>query len=137
MTMLGRILAQQVSYDLSVFADGGQVSDWASTYVQTLVAQGVITGNGGYLMPQSEMTRGEMAKVITLVSQLAHAELTPRGGCLLYTSYLRGTWWIWTPPASGTTSPWPWGLSLIHIWWMISKRLFCFAMFKTSFLLGS
>lgn len=80
MTMLGRILAQQVSYDLSVFADGGQVSDWASTYVQTLVAQGVITGNGGYLMPQSEMTRGEMAKVITLVSQLAHAELTPRGG---------------------------------------------------------
>ena len=44
------------------------------------MAQGVITGNGGYLMPQSEMTRGEMAKVITLVSQLAHAELTPRGG---------------------------------------------------------
>ena len=79
MTMLGRVLEQQVSYDLSAFADADQVADWASAYVQTLVAQGVITGNNSQLMPGNAMTRGEMAKVIVLVSQLPHAELTPRG----------------------------------------------------------
>lgn len=79
MTMLGRVLAQQVSYDLSAFADADQVDDWAQTYVQTLVAQGVIGGSGGYLSPRSNMTRGEVAKVLTLVSDLPRAELTPRG----------------------------------------------------------
>lgn len=73
MTMLGRTLAQQQSCDLSVFADAGKVSSWASPYVQTLVSQGIVNGSGGYLNPQSHMTRGEIAKVLTLVSALPRA----------------------------------------------------------------
>ena len=79
MTMLGRVLAQQQSYDLSVFSDGAKVSDWAAPYVQTLVAQGVVSGSNGLLNPQKNMTRGEIAKVLTMVSELPRAELTPRG----------------------------------------------------------
>lgn len=78
MTMLGRILAKQQSCDLTVFLDGGSVSDWASVYVQTLVAQGVVGGSDGYLNPQKNMTRGEIAKVLTLVCDLPLGELTPR-----------------------------------------------------------
>lgn len=78
MTMLGRVLEQQVSYDLSAFADADQVADWASAYVQTLVAR----GHHRKQQPAHAGERddpGEMAKVIVLVSQLPHAELTPRG----------------------------------------------------------
>ncbi len=78
MTMLGRILANQQSYDLSVFADGAAVSDWASGYVQTLVANGVVSGSDGRLNPGSNITRGEIAKILTMVSSLPRGELTPR-----------------------------------------------------------
>jgi hypothetical protein len=70
MTMLGRILAEQTAGDLSGFADGGRVSDWAAPYVKTLVAQGVVSGSGGYLYPGSNITRGEMAKILVLVNEL-------------------------------------------------------------------
>jgi exopolysaccharide biosynthesis protein len=70
MTMLGRVLAQQTETDLSGFADAGKVSSWASPYVQTLVAQGIVSGSGGYLNPGSNITRGEMAKILVLVSDL-------------------------------------------------------------------
>lgn len=79
MTMLGRVLAQQQSYDLSVFVDGNKVSDWAAPYVQTLVAQGIVSGSEGLLNPQKNMTRAEIAKVLTMVNDLPRAELTPRG----------------------------------------------------------
>ena len=79
MTMLGRILAQQQSYDLSSFGDGDQVSEWASSYVQTLVAKGIINGSNGLLNPRKNMTRAEIAKVLTMVNELPKAELAPRG----------------------------------------------------------
>ena len=85
MTMLGRVLAQPMSYDLSVFKDGGQVSQWASFYVQSLVAHGVVGGSGGYLYPAKAITRGEIAKILTLVSQLPHAEMALREGVELQT----------------------------------------------------
>lgn len=78
MTMLGRILKEQYSCDLSAFADWGEVSDWAMPYMQTLVYQGVVEGDGGRLYPGNNVTRGEMAKLLTLVSDLPWAELTPR-----------------------------------------------------------
>lgn len=78
MTMLGRVLEQQYAGDLSAFADGDQVSGWALPYVQTLVYQGVVSGSGGYLNPGNNITRGEIAKILTLVSDLPRAELTPR-----------------------------------------------------------
>jgi hypothetical protein len=70
MTMLGRVLAQQTAADLSGFADGGKVSSWAATYVQSLVANGVVNGSGGYLNPGGNVTRGEMAKLLVLVNKL-------------------------------------------------------------------
>lgn len=78
MTMLGRVLAQQLSCDLTVFTDGGTVSDWAAPYVQTLVAQGIVSGSEGKISPQNGMTRGEAAKLLTLVSELPRAELSVR-----------------------------------------------------------
>lgn len=79
MTMLGRVLADQLSCDLSIFADHQQVSDWAMLYVQTLVAQQIVSGNEGLLSPGNHITRGEIAKILTLVSVLPRAELTVRG----------------------------------------------------------
>lgn len=78
MTMLGRILASQQSCDLSVFADGGTVSSWAAPYVQTLVAQNIVSGSNGMLSPKNSMTRGEVAKLLTMVNDLPRAELTLR-----------------------------------------------------------
>jgi hypothetical protein len=70
MTMLGRILYKQTSGDLSGFLDSGKVSSWAKTYVETLVAEGVINGSNGYLNPGGYITRGEAAKILVLVNQL-------------------------------------------------------------------
>ena len=78
MTMLGRILASQQSCDLSAFADGGTVSTWAAPYVQTLVAQNIVSGSNGMLSPKNSMTRGEVAKLLTMVNELPRAELTLR-----------------------------------------------------------
>lgn len=47
--------------DLSEFADAGDVADYALEAVQKLVAAGVINGNGGKILPGSNMTRAEMA----------------------------------------------------------------------------
>ena len=78
MTMLGRVLAASASCDLSGFADGGQVSSWASPYVQTLVSMGIVEGSGGKLTPKSDITRAAAAKLLVEVYGLDKAELTPR-----------------------------------------------------------
>lgn len=78
MTMIGRMLTEQVGYDLSVFADGGAVSDWAGTYVQTLVAREVVGGYDGRLLPGDNITRGEIAKILSLAAKLPRRELTAR-----------------------------------------------------------
>ena len=77
-TLLGRVLADQVSQDLSGFADGDLVSDWARPYVETLVGLSVVEGSGGMLDPKSETTRGVAAKLLIGISSLEKAELTPR-----------------------------------------------------------
>ena len=78
MTMLGRILAELVSQDLSDFADNELVNGWAQPYVETLVALGVVEGSGGKLNPQSNITRGEVAKLLVKIDSLEKAELTLR-----------------------------------------------------------
>ena len=78
MTLLGRILAEQRECELSVFEDGDQVSLWAVPYVQSLVSYGVVSGSGGYLNPQQPVSRGEIAKMLIMVAELPHGELTPR-----------------------------------------------------------
>lgn len=76
MTMLGRILADQVSQDLSGFDDSGLVSDWARPYIATLVGLNVVQGSGGKLNPKSEITRGETAKLLVELSGLDKAAQT-------------------------------------------------------------
>lgn len=78
MTMLGRVLADQVSRDLSGFTDGGSVSGWARPYVETLVGLNVVQGSGGRLNPKSDITRGEAAKLLAVIDGLEKAALTQR-----------------------------------------------------------
>ena len=78
MTLLGRVLADRVSWDLSGFADSDAVSDWALSYVETLVGLNVVHGSDGMLTPQLDITRGEAAKLLVEINGLEKAELTPR-----------------------------------------------------------
>lgn len=78
MTMLGRVLAEQVSQDLSGYSDSGSVSGWARPYIETLVAKNVVEGSGGKLNPKSNITRGEAAKLLVEIDGLEKAALTQR-----------------------------------------------------------
>ena len=80
MTMLGRVLAEYRTCDLSAFSDGGQVSGWAAPYVQTLTALGVVEGSGGALRPQAYIDRAAAAKLLVLIYDMEKAPLTPRNG---------------------------------------------------------
>ena len=79
MTMLGRVLAETKTCDLTGFDDGEQVSPWANSYVQTLVAIGVVEGNGNRLRPQDYIDRAAAAKLLVSVYELEKAPLLPRG----------------------------------------------------------
>ncbi len=50
--------------DLSSFTDAASVADWARDYVQSLVAQKIITGSNGKLNPTAPVSRAEVAKII-------------------------------------------------------------------------
>lgn len=82
MVMLGRILSSTASVDLSDFADGASVSDWAAEQVKKLVALGVVEGSGGYLSPMVTIDRASAAKLLTEVYDLDKAPLTVRPGVL-------------------------------------------------------
>ena len=78
MTMLGRVLADQVNQDLSEFSDSVSVSSWARPYMETLVGLNVVQGNAGKLNPQSNITRGEAAKLLVEINDLEKVALTQR-----------------------------------------------------------
>lgn len=78
MTFLGRVLAASESCDLSIFPDGGSVSDWASPHVQTLVALGIVGGSNGWLNPGDNIDRAAIAKLLVEVQPLEKALLIPR-----------------------------------------------------------
>ncbi len=80
MTMMGRVLAGSDPYDLSVFLDGANVSGWASSYVQTLVARGVVQGSDGYLSPRDNISRGEAAKLLAMIYSMDKNQFTQRPG---------------------------------------------------------
>ena len=77
MTMLGRVLADQVSQDLSGFADSSLISDWALPYVETMVGLKIVEGSEGRLDPKLAITRGEAAKLLAEIDGLDKAELPP------------------------------------------------------------
>ena len=77
MTIIGRTLGYTQTADLSGYTDAEQVSDWAESYVQTLVALGVVQGSDGCLSSQANITRGEIAKIISVTVTLPPQETEP------------------------------------------------------------
>ena len=69
MTILGR--TQPRGYpeaELESFTDHADVASWSAIYVQSLVGQKIINGyEDGTLKPNNPMTRGEVAKVLTML----------------------------------------------------------------------
>lgn len=55
---------------LTQFADAGSISDYAQTPTATLVALGAVSGYEGYVTPQSNISRAEMAKILWTVITL-------------------------------------------------------------------
>ena len=67
-TMLGRLQEKGfASDDLSAFSDSADVASWALPYVQTMVAQGILSGSDGKLSPNAPMTRSQACKVLYMM----------------------------------------------------------------------
>ncbi len=67
-TMLGRL--QEKGYEsasIDQFSDSADVPSWALSHVQTMVAQGILTGSDGLLNPNGYMTRAQAAKVLYMM----------------------------------------------------------------------
>ena len=63
--MIGR--SQQKGYALAdlTFTDAAQIPNYASFYIRTMAAQGIISGYAdGTFRPQANITRGQMAKIL-------------------------------------------------------------------------
>lgn len=56
----------QVAGDLSGFPDAASVMEYAKEAVRWAVAMGIITGDGGRLMPQGNATRAQCAKILVV-----------------------------------------------------------------------
>ena len=50
--------------DLSGFPDGNKVGSWAKDAVQWTVAEGIISGSDGKLLPQGNATRAQVATIL-------------------------------------------------------------------------
>ena len=50
--------------DLSAFPDGGKVESWAKDALQWTVAEKIIGGSEGYLLPQGNATRAQVATIL-------------------------------------------------------------------------
>ena len=50
--------------NLSTFADGANVNDWAKDAYAWAIAEGIIATRDGVLAPQANATRGEIAKAL-------------------------------------------------------------------------
>lgn len=69
MTILGRTqLRGWRLAELDAFEDRGDIPQWAESYVSSLVGQGIVNGyEDGTLKPTAPMSRGEVAKVLTML----------------------------------------------------------------------
>ncbi|MFJ7954312.1 S-layer homology domain-containing protein, partial [Lysinibacillus sp. NPDC096418] len=72
-TIIGRLLEKKGyktdanASKLKDFKDSDEVADYAKPYIDLLVSIGAINGSNGNLNPTQEITRGQMAKVLTIV----------------------------------------------------------------------
>lgn len=65
MTILARTAgASSTSDALDRFSDAGDVSSWAKEALTAMVEEGVIDGSGGKLLPQGNVTRAQVAKML-------------------------------------------------------------------------
>ena len=64
-TMIGRTQAKGYATTDLTFADAASIPTYATYYIQTMVAQGVISGYAdGTFQPNAYITRGQMAKIL-------------------------------------------------------------------------
>ncbi|MGM9553574.1 MAG: S-layer homology domain-containing protein [Faecousia sp.] len=56
--------------ELSGFSDGGKTADWATDAVQWAVAEGIINGSEGKLLPQDSATRAQVATILYRAMEL-------------------------------------------------------------------
>lgn len=69
MTIIGRTQIRGFGEaDLTPFADQGQIASWALPYVKTLVYQGVVNGYDEKLWPKNQVTRAQVATMITTLN---------------------------------------------------------------------
>lgn len=70
MTLLARTIhASSTSDALEEFSDGKKVSDWAREALTAMVEQGIINGIDGRLLPQGNVTRAQVAKMLYAMDQ--------------------------------------------------------------------
>lgn len=64
-TMIGRTQAKGYAAASLTFTDAGKIPAYATYYIQTMVAQGIIGGyTDGSFKPNGSITRGQMAKIL-------------------------------------------------------------------------
>lgn len=64
-TMIGRTQAKGYATVSLAFTDAGKIPAYATYYIQTMAAQGIIGGyTDGSFKPNSNITRGQMAKIL-------------------------------------------------------------------------
>ena len=63
--MIGRTQEKGYASTELTFSDAASIPSYAASYIQTMVAQGIISGySDGTFRPGSNITRGQMAKIL-------------------------------------------------------------------------
>ena len=75
LAILGIEYSEGSSEDLERFPDAGSVAGYAAVPTATLVKLGVIEGSNGLLLPQTTLTRAQMAKVLATVLWLLRSPI--------------------------------------------------------------
>ena len=65
--VLGIPYAEGTGEDLAAFSDAGSIAEYAVVPTATLYNMGIVGGSDGMLSPESNLTRGQMAKVLSMV----------------------------------------------------------------------
>ena len=74
--MLGRASGLELSgYRYSCFSDV-PISNWACSYVTWAYVNGIVTGSGGYFRPADNVTRQEMATILTRYNNYMKKEMS-------------------------------------------------------------
>jgi len=77
LSLLGIALPDGYEPVLEGFADIDAVAGYAQTPTAVLIALGVVGGADGRLTPQSQLTRAQMAKILSVTLGLRGTEITP------------------------------------------------------------